>query len=269
MENNSPNQTPFQGSFPPTPPPATMTPVSPMAPTPIQNATPALPNQQKSQSHLAIIMAGVFALIAIIATILVVVIMNSNNEGSSNNEEYYSYSETTDEDYDYRTEQEKANSKKTLKKCDSALDCIQNLDNAMGITVEQYNAAIGSDGTVDPDAYNSEYETTYIWEFSNGDKLSATFSEYSKVSIEVKYNFSAHINTNVNLDGYDEVQDEVEHGITYDELKAALGGIDGLLTKRSGYYGDKGYLWVGSTAARYIKADVDENNIVTFVTGVK
>ena len=56
----------------------------------------------------------------------------------------------------------------------------------MGITVEQYNAAIGSDGTVDPDAYNSEYETTYIWEFSNGDKLSATFSEYSKVSIEVK-----------------------------------------------------------------------------------
>ncbi len=249
---------------PPVNPQPPVTPEQPINPQP-----PVNPQLESPKSKiLPIIIILIIAIVAIAAAAIVIVI-NANNQGKAPEEENYSYSGQGDDNYDYRSDKEKENSKKVLAKCDSAQNCIENLDNGEGITVEQYNAAIGFDGTLDPEADNSEYNKTYIWEFSNGDKLLATFSSYGKADIEVNYNYAEHLNTAINLDGYDTIQSEIEHGVTYDEFKAALGNIDGLLTKRWGYNNDRDYIWIGSSAARYIKASVDEHNIVTFVSGIK
>ena len=244
---------------------------------------PAAPAKSNKTSIIALcIILGVLVIAAVVA---IIIVNNNHNDAAKkdaetelanielaeqfgedlpidNNEQSYSY------DYDYSYDSDSTTNSAastTLAKCSSAADCIQNLDNAEGTTVEQYNQAIGFSGTVDPDS--SSYSKTYIWKFDNGDELKATFSSYGKVDLEVDYEYSAHT-SNVNLNGYDTVSDRIEDGITYAELKAALGGVDGLLSRRSSY-DTKEYLWVGSTTARYIEATVNEKGLVTFVSGRK
>lgn len=246
---------------------------------------PAAPAKSNKASIIALcIILGVVAIAGVVAIIL---INNNNNNAAKkdaetelanielaeqfgedlpidNNEQSYSY----DYDYSYNYDSDSTTNSAAstaLAKCSSAADCIQNLDNAEGTTVEQYNQAIGFSGTVDPDS--SSYSKTYVWKFDNGDELKATFSSYGKVDLEVDYEYSAHT-SNVDLNGYDTISDRIEDGITYAELKAALGGVDGLLSRRSSY-DTKEYLWVGSTAARYIEATVNEKGLVTFVSGRK
>lgn len=268
MQDNQNNQFPPQNAFQPYTNGVQQT--QNVAPPPI-NSQPQPPEPKKSLNMGILIGAIAIVIVAIVIAILVVV-LNTNKQENPPKQDNNSYSDqntNNSDNNDYQTEKEKKNSEKVLAKCNSAQNCIENLDNNEGITVEQYNAAIGFEGVFDSDANYSEYSKTYTWEFSNGDKLSATFTTYSKITIEVDYNYSAHLNTAVNLDGYDDIQDEIEHGITYDEFKAALGNVDGILVKRWGYGDDRDYLWVGSSAARYLRASVDEHNIVTFVTGVK
>lgn len=246
---------------------------------------PAAPAKSNKASIIALcIILGVLVIAAVVA---IIIVNNNHNDAAKkdaetelanielaeqfgedlpidNNEQSYSY----DYDYSYNYDSDSTANSATstaLAKCSSAADCIQNLDNAEGTTVEQYNQAIGFSGTVDPDS--SSYSKTYIWKFDNGDELKATFSSYGKVDLEVDYEYSAHT-SNVDLNGYDTVSDRIEDGITYAELKAALGGVDGLLSRRSSY-GTKEYLWVGSTTARYIEATVNEKGLVTFVSGRK
>lgn len=248
---------------------------------------PAAPAKSNKASIIALcIILGVLVIAAVVA----IIIVNNNNENArraaeaeaanielakqfgedlpiddDDDEQGYSY------DYNYganssaNSSTNSSSSSATLAKCSSAADCIQNLDNSEGTTVEQYNQAIGFDGTLDTDS--SSYSKTYVWKFDNGDELKAKFSSYGEVDIEVDYEYSAHT-SDVNLNGYDTVSDRIEDGITYAELKAALGGVDGLLSRRSSY-GTKEYLWVGSTSARYLEATVNEKGLVTFVSGRK
>lgn len=191
----------------------------------------------------------------------------------------YDYDSYDDDDYDYgnydyRTDQEKANSKKTLEKCSDAADCMKKLEIEAGYTYEQYVDAIGMKGELDTNAYNSDYSKTYIWTFSNGDTIKAEFSDSSSIYLDAEYVKSKHTDSEVDLDGYDEVEDQIEDGtVTYKQLKKALGNVDGLITKRSLYYGDTNenvdYLWVSSNSDKYISASVNEDGIVTFVSGRK
>ena len=265
------------------------------APAPVEEAPAEVPAEAPTEAPAAPAKSNKASIIAlciilgvlVIAAVVAIIIVNNNNEDArraaeaeaanielakqfgedlpiDNNEQSYSYD--YDYSYNYGSDSTTNSAASTaLAKCSSAADCIQNLDNAEGTTVEQYNQAIGFSGTVDPDS--SSYSKTYIWKFDNGDELKATFSSYGKVDLEVDYEYSAHT-SNVNLNGYDTVSDRIEDGITYAELKAALGGVDGLLSRRSSY-DTKEYLWVGSTAARYIEATVNEKGLVTFVSGRK
>ncbi len=195
---------------------------------------------------------------------------NDNYDTNYDDDNYdYDY-----DDYDYRTDEEKENATKTLKKCSDAADCMKTLEIESGYTYEQYNAAIGFKGVKDTDAYESEYTKTYIWTFDNGDTIKAEFSDYSNIYLSAEYVKAKHTNSKVDIDGYEDVEDEIEDGtVTYDKLKKALGGVDGLITKRTLYYSDDAenvdYLWVTSTAEKYINASVNEDGIVEYVSGRK
>ena len=287
MQDNPFNPTQPVAPAGPTEPVTPTTPYDPVAPAPTPTPTPEPtpapapmpatpypgPATQPKKNNTAIIIVVAIVALAIIGGLVAFILLNNNNSnsnsGSSNTD---NSSETPAPSGSVSPEQENKNAGKTLSKCSSASDCINKLEISEGITVEQYNEAIGITGTVDEDAYNSEYSTTYIWKFSNGDKLKAQFSEYSKISISVDYDFSAHANMGANLDGYDTIKDKIESGITYDELKAAF-GVDGLRSERYGYNDSDSkagkYLWVGSSAASYIEANVDSHNIVTSVFGRK
>ena len=150
--------------------------------------------------------------------------------------------------------------------CSSAEECINALSIDDDMTVEQYNKAIGFDGVLD-DGYQSEYTKTYVWKFSNGDELTAEFSSYGGVEIEVEYNRSAHAG-NGDIDGYSSIEDRIKGGVSYDELKAALGGKDGLLSAKSDYSTKR--IWIGSDSRRYIEARISNGtNQVTSVFGQK
>lgn len=253
------------------------------APAPVEPAPVEAPAAAPANSNKAAIIAicSILGVVVIAAVVAIIIVNNNHNNAAKKDaetelanieiaeqfgedlmgddeEQSYGY-----DDYGYSSDSYIAN--KTLNKCSSAADCIANLDNSEGVTVEQYNQAIGFNGTLGPSS--SSYSKTYTWKFDNGDELKAKFSDYGKVDLEVDYEYSAHT-SDVNLDGYDTVADRIEDGISYAELKAALGGVEGLLTRRSSY-DTKEYLWVGSTAAKYIEASVNEKGLVTFVSGRK
>ena len=269
-------------------------PVAPAEPTPTEPApveapaaTPAAAAAPAAKSNKAaiIVLCSILG-VAIIATAVTLLIVNNNKnnntQGSTdtetsnverNDDDDRDYNDEDDYDYNYDDDDEDEDdnneskkSTKTLSSCSSAEECINKLDIDEGITVEQYNAAIGFDGVVDKDAYQSSYTTTYSWTFDNGDKLTAEFSSYGDIEIEVDYDYSAHT-SNVDLDGYDTVRDKIEDGITYEELKAAFGGVDGLLSAKNEYSTKR--LWVGSTSKKYIEARIDDDGMVTSVTGMK
>lgn len=267
--------------------PAEEAPVEAPAPeAPVTEAPVAAP-AKKSNKAAIIATCCILGVVAIASTVAIILINNKNNEEAKKDAEVElanielakQFGEDLPiDDYDEQGYEYSANpstnpnpdtnsstSIKTSTKCSSAEECIMNLDNTEGTTVADYNQAIGFDGTLDSSA--STYSKTYVWKFSNGDKLTAKFSDYSDVDLEVDYEYSAHT-SDVNLNGYDTVSDRIEDGITYAELKAALGGVDGLLSRRSSY-GTKEYLWVGSTSTRYIEATVNEKGLVTFVSGRK
>ncbi|MBR6964927.1 hypothetical protein IKH83_01285 [Candidatus Saccharibacteria bacterium] len=178
--------------------------------------------------------------------------------------------EEDDDDYDYSSlfpSNDNSNKQSSsLGSCGSAEECINSLSIDDDMTVEQYNKAIGFDGVLD-DGYQSEYTKTYVWKFSNGDELTAEFSSYGGVEIEVEYNRSAHAG-NGDIDGYSSIEDRVKGGVSYDELKAALGGKDGLLSAKSDYSTKR--IWIGSDSRRYIEARISNStNQVTSVFGQK
>ncbi|MDO4759720.1 MAG: hypothetical protein Q4A33_00270 [Candidatus Saccharibacteria bacterium] len=154
----------------------------------------------------------------------------------------------------------------SLSSCSSAEECIEKLA-IKNVTVEQYNKAIGFEGTYNAARSKSGEWENYAWEFSNGDTLKALFYISSKTAeIEVDYDYSAHAG-NGNIDGYDTVKDRIESGISYNELKKALGGKDGLLSEKDTYSTKR--LWIDSDSRKYIEARIDEDGQVTSVFGAK
>ena len=192
---------------------------------------------------------------------------DDEEEDDDEDEEDYDFDfddEEEDED-DYSSE--KKPSSANLSSCGSAEECINSLSIEDGVTVADYNKAIGFEGTLDTDGYQSESTKTYIWKFDNGDELSAEFSSYGGVEIEVEYNRSAHAG-NGNIEGYSSIEDRIKSGVSYDELKAALGGKDGLLSAKSDYSTKR--IWIGSDSKKYIEARINSStNQVSSVFGQK
>lgn len=179
--------------------------------------------------------------------------------------------EEDDDDYDYSSlfpSNDNSNKQSSsLGSCGSAEECINSLSIEDDMTVDQYNKAIGFDGVLDTDGYQSDYTKTYIWKFDNGDELTAAFSSYGGVEIKVEYNRSAHAG-NGNIEGYSSIEDRIKSGVSYDELKSALGGKDGLLTEKSEYSTKR--IWIGSDSRKYIEARISKDgNQVTSVFGQK
>lgn len=279
----APAPAPVAPAAEPAPAPTPAAPAAPIAAAPVAPAAPAKP-----KTGLIIGICSAIG-VALIGAIVAVVVINNNNKPKNAVDELTKslievakgtgYDDYDDDDFDYdaydkvyqkELEEEKANSTKTLTKCSSASDCMENIETGKGITVEQYNKAIGFSGKLD--SSSSEYSKTYVWTFSNGDKFTARFSDYSDIDIEAEYEKSAHTSTKVDLDGYDDLADKLEAGqLTYNELKRALGGVDGLMKTRYAYSDGTtsySYLWVGDTANKYLSAYV-EDGIVTSVTGRK
>ena len=151
-----------------------------------------------------------------------------------------------DEDEDYYSSSSSKKSSSKISSCKDAFDCMEKLDK--GYTVAEINKITGLKG--EP-AYEGS-TSSYVWEYSNGDKLKYYISEYS-LDVEVEYEKNNYKDSNVDLSGYKSLESDIRAGnVKYKDLVKQF-GTEGKLFKRSEYR--NGYFWVDSKGG-YIEANV-------------
>ena len=107
--------------------------------------------------------------------------------------------------------------------------------------LEDINKLIGFEGKLlrEGSGWN-----TYEWELNDEDSVEVTFFSTS-TSIKINFKDDRIKNSKVDFSKYSEVKAALNSGISYDEVKAKFGGVDGTLVEKSSS-GLK-YRWVKTT----------------------
>ena len=107
--------------------------------------------------------------------------------------------------------------------------------------LEDINKLIGFDGELlrEGSGWN-----TYEWKLNDEDSVEVTFYSTS-TTIKINFNDDRIKNSKVDFSKYSEVKAALNSGISYDEVKAKFGGVDGTLVEKSSS-GNK-YRWVKTT----------------------
>lgn len=107
--------------------------------------------------------------------------------------------------------------------------------------LEDINKLIGFDGELlrEGTGWN-----TYEWKLNDEDSVEVTFYSTS-TTIKINFNDDRIKNAKVDFSKYSEVKAALNSGISYDEVKAKFGGVDGTLVEKSSS-GNK-YRWVKTT----------------------
>lgn len=139
-----------------------------------------------------------------------------------------------------------------------ATECIKQI--SYENTVEEINEIIGFEGELIDEEYNS-----YYWELSEDTGIEVTYysGENGTISLEIDRDVLA--NKNVDFSRYDELEVQMDEGITYDEFITYIGNVEGTLTEKSSLI--TRYTWVAEDGA-YLNATFSNNSgNCTFVGG--
>jgi len=117
----------------------------------------------------------------------------------------------------------------------SYLDYINKIE--VGDSLDQINEVIGSDGEVHSD------NATYSWDIGNGGFVAVFRKDdtSSALSVEVSYDKKDVENKKVKIKDLDGLKSKVKEGISYDDFKENLGGVDGVLVSKGSV--TKSYVW--------------------------
>ncbi len=137
-------------------------------------------------------------------------------------------------------------------------ECIDEL--STNTTVEEANKIIGIDGVLTDEKYNF-----YEYDFGNDKKIILKFYSSDKPTISVDYDKDDLKNKKVTLKNLTELKGKINDGITYEQFKEAVGGVDGTLYEKSTL--SNKYVWVTENGG-YVSASfsVDSGNC-TFFSG--
>lgn len=133
-------------------------------------------------------------------------------------------------------------SKKTEEKTDTKVKancefykCIDKINPEN--TVEEVNSIIGIDGVLTDEQYNF-----YEYDFGDDKKITLKFYSSDKSTIVVDYAKEDLKNNKVTLENLTDLKSRINDGITYEEFKKEVGGVDGTLIEKSTL--SNKYVWV-------------------------
>lgn len=115
------------------------------------------------------------------------------------------------------------------------LDLINKIE--LGDSLEDVNKVVGSDGVLSSDGI------TYTWEVGGGG-LSVHFQGEETdeaIAIALDYENKDVENKKVKIKDLEGLKKKVNEGITYDDFKELMGGVDGVLTRKG--TGTNSYVW--------------------------
>lgn len=104
-------------------------------------------------------------------------------------------------------------------------------------TVEEVNNIIGIDGVLTDEKYNF-----YEYDFGDDKKIILKFYSSDKSTIVVEYDKKDLKNNKVTLEKLSDLKARINDGITYEDFKKEVGGVDGTLVEKSTL--SNKYVWV-------------------------
>lgn len=135
-------------------------------------------------------------------------------------------------------------------------------------TIEELNEIVGFDAKKVEDTTNTTTPEKYEYDFGGDKKITVTMSTYSQgiLSIKIEYNKKELKNSKVTLDNLSDMESRINEGVSYEEFKNAVGGVDGTLIEIGSW---NKYLWVAEDGSSNITASFDsEDGELKFFNGL-
>lgn len=127
-------------------------------------------------------------------------------------------------------------------------------------TVEEVNKIIGIEGVLTDEEYNF-----YEYDFGDDKKITLKFYSSDKSTIVVDYNKKDLKNNKVTLENLSDLKSRINDGITYEDFKKEVGGVDGTLIEKS-TLSDK-YVWVTKNEGYVTASFSNSKGTCTFFSG--
>lgn len=125
----------------------------------------------------------------------------------------------------------------------TAVECIKKINPEN--TVEQINNIIGFEGELIDEKYQE-----YYWELSEDTGVEVTYYSDVKGIIKIDYDEESLANKKVDFSKYDELKEQINNGITYNDFISYIGNVDGTIIEKNSY--STKYIWVSSDGG-YLK----------------
>lgn len=165
---------------------------------------------------------------------------------------------TTKENTNKNDNTDKTEEKSKLKAKCSALECIKKIEPEN--TVEEVNEIVGVDGVLTDEKYNF-----YEYDLGNGEKITLKYYSGKTATIVADYDEDELADKKVDLSKLEDLKSKVNYGISYDDFKKEIGGVDGILIEKSTL--SNKYIWV-STKGGNVKATFRvKDNLCSFFSG--
>ena len=148
-------------------------------------------------------------------------------------------------------------SSKLKAKC-SALECIKKIK--VENTVEDVNKIVGVDGKLTDTEYNF-----YEYDLGNGETITLKYYAGNKATVIASYDKKKLANKNVDLSDLNSLKKKVSSGITYDQFKKEIGGVDGTLIEKS--ESSNKYLWASKNGGYITAIFRNKDNKCSFFSG--
>lgn len=147
--------------------------------------------------------------------------------------------------------------KKTVKSKCSYYECLSkmSLDNS----IEELNDIIGFDATKLENNTSSSTLDKYEYDFGGDKKITVTmYNSNNKISsIKLEYDKKDIKNKKVTLENLSDIKARINDGISYDEFKKSVGGVDGTLIELSSW---TKYVWIAGDGSSYVTASFGKND---------
>lgn len=162
------------------------------------------------------------------------------------------------------TKKEREEETDTVKSKCSYYECLSEMsrDN----TIEELNDIVGFDATKVEDTTNDTTSEKYEYDFGEDKKITVTMYNQKISSIKIEYDKKELKNSKVTLDNLSDMESKINDGVSYDEFKEAVGGVDGTLIELGMW---NKYLWVAEDGSSNITASFDsEDGELKFFNGL-
>lgn len=153
----------------------------------------------------------------------------------------------------------KTEEKSKMKGKCTAVECMKQIE--ITNTIEQINDITGVEGKL-----TDEAKKIYEYDLGDKDKITVEYGSKEVPTIKAEFARSKIADKNVDLSKSDELKAKVKTGINYEQFKAEIGNVEGVVVEKSDL--NTKYMWV-SKKGGYIRGNFrNKDNVCSFFTGM-